>query len=112
MINLPPAIRIFVCTVPTDMRRSFDGLAAMVRHELGREPRTGHLFVFFNRRRDRVKLLYWDRTGYVIWYKRLEKGTFRPLPDRNGQVELESSELFLLLEGIELRSVRRRHQRM
>ena len=80
--QLPAAVRIFLCTRPTDMRKGFDGLQGMVREFLGQDPLSGHLFLFLNRRRDRIKLLWWDRDGLVIWYKRLEAGTFQQLdPD-------------------------------
>src|SRR5580692_1316660 len=79
MIMLPSAVRIFLCTRPTDMRKSFDGLFGMVREFLGQDPLSGHLFLFLNRRRDRAKILLWDRDGLVIWYKRLEAGTFQSL---------------------------------
>lgn len=69
MLSLPLPVRILVCTKPADMRRSFDGLAALVREHLGADPLSGHLFVFRNKRGDRVKLLYWDEDGYAIWYK-------------------------------------------
>ena len=72
MITLPPAVRVFVHLGPTDMRRSLDGLAGMVREIIRADPLSGHLFVFFNRRRDRVKVLFWDRTGLALWYKKLE----------------------------------------
>jgi transposase len=96
---------------PTDMRRGFDGLAALVREVVREDPLSGHLFVFFNRRRDRVKILWWDRSGYAVWYKRLERGAFRPhVEQREGVVvaEVEAAELALVLEGIELAGARRR----
>jgi len=90
MLNLPAAVQVFVCTHTTDMRRSFDGLVMMAEQVVREDPFSGHLFVFFNRRRDRVKILYWDRSGPAIWYKRLEEGTFRvPLEDGGG-VELDA----------------------
>lgn len=107
MLSLPPSVRIFLCTLPTDMRRSFDRLAAMTREVIGKNPLSGHLFVFCNRKRDRVKILFWDRDGYVLWYKRLEDGAYRfPIDERN-KVEVSVSELSLLLEGIEWSRVKR-----
>lgn len=107
MLTLSPAVRIFVSCEPADMRRAFDGLATIVREVLGRDPLSGHLFVFRNRTGDRVKVLLWDRTGYVLWYKRLEEGVFHFPVDSNGQVEIEAAELSLLLEGIDLAGARR-----
>jgi transposase len=110
MLSLPSAVRVFVCLQPTDIRRSFDGLAILAEQVLRQDPFSGHLFVFTNRRQDRVKLLYWDRDGYAIWYKRLERGVFR-FPDKPGaSVEMESADLGLLLEGIDLATVRRRER--
>ena len=103
-------VRVYLCTSPTDMRKGFDTLAALVRDGLGHDPLSGHLFLFVGRRRDRLKLLYWDRDGLALWYKRLEKGTFR-LPATKPEttsVELKASELAMLLEGIDLRSIKRR----
>ena len=77
MLNLSELVRIYVCLAPTDMRKSFDSLAALVRDGLGYDPLSGHLFVFRSRRGDRVKLLWWDRDGLTLYYRRLEKGTFR-----------------------------------
>lgn len=92
------------------MRRGFDGLAAMVNGVIGEDALSGHLFVFRNRRADRVKILYWDRDGYALWYKRLEKGRFRfPTPARSGsaRTEIRANDLMMLLDGVDLRSVRR-----
>lgn len=103
-------VRVFLCTSPTDMRKGFDTLAVLVRDGLGYDPMGGHLFLFVGRRRDRLKILYWDRDGYALWYKRLEQGTFRmPIakPDA-ASIELKASELAMLLEGIDLRSIKRR----
>ena len=72
MILLSSAVRIFLCTRPTDMRKGFDGLAGLVQERFGQDPLSGHLFVFLNRRRDRIKILYWDRDGLAIWYKKHE----------------------------------------
>jgi transposase len=110
VLSLPASVRIFLCLEVADMRRGFDGLAAMVTELLQDDPLSGHLFVFRNRRRDRVKILYWDRDGYALWYKRLEKGTFK-FPSvtsrRSQRVEVKASDLMMLLDGVDLRSVRR-----
>ena len=102
-------VRIFLCTQPTDMRRGFDRLAETVRSGLGHDPLDGSLFVFRSRGGDRLKVLYWDRDGFALWYKRLEEGTFRFPRTAEGQpaVEVKASELAMLLEGIDLRSVKR-----
>ena len=103
-------MKIYYCTAPTDMRKGFDTLAALVREFLERDPLSGHLFLFISRRRDRMKILYWDTDGFALWYKRLEVGTFR-LPragDGTAGVELKASDLAMLLDGIDLRSVKRR----
>jgi len=103
-------IRIYLCTSPTDMRKGFDTLAVLVRDGLGYDPLSGHLFLFIGCRKDRVKMLYWDRDGYALWYKRLEKGTFRipaVKPDTSS-IELKASELAMLLDGIDLKSIKRR----
>ena len=115
MLSLPLPVRIFLCTEPADLRKSFDGLAQMVREFLGADPLSGHLFVFRNKRGDRLKLLYWDETGYAIWYKRLEIGTFRfPLIGDSGHgVEIRAADLTMILDGVDLGSVKRqrRYQR-
>lgn len=116
MIGLPPAVKIHVCVAPTDMRKSFDGLCGLTQHVLQQDPLSGHLFVFRNRARDRLKVMYWDGDGLAIWYKRLERGTFQlPTDLRADQqvpaaAEITVSELNLLLGGIELTSVKRRRR--
>ena len=111
MLSLPPAVRIFVATQPADMRKSFNGLSIATRQVLAQDPLSGHLFIFFNRRRTMVKGLYWDRSGYCVWAKRLEKGTFRlPIWDGEAVVEMEAAELGLILEGLDLRGARRRRR--
>jgi transposase len=103
------AARIYLCTSPTDMRKGFDTLAALVQEFLGQDPLSGHLFLFVGRGKDRLKILHWDAGGFCIWYKRLEEGTFR-LPrvsSDDASVELKASELAMLLEGIDLKSIKR-----
>jgi transposase len=107
MLSLPPSVRIFLCTQPTDMRRSFDGLAALTREVLQQEVLSGHLFVFFNRRRDRTKILYWDRSGLALWAKRLERGVFTLPVARDPGMSLSAAELTLILEGIDLNGAKR-----
>ena len=110
MLSLPLPVKIFWCLTSTDMRKSFDGLSALVADHLGQDPLSGHLFIFTSRRRDRVKLLYFERGGLAIWYKRLEEGTFAtPKPAGDGKsVLLSADELALLLAGVDLAGVRRR----
>ena len=110
MLSLPPTVRIFLCTRHADMRRSFDGLAGMVSEFLGEDVLCGHLFVFRNRRGDRMKILYFDRDGLAIWYKRLEAGTFVfPQPEAGAErVEVSSADLAMILDGVDLSGIRRR----
>jgi transposase len=109
MILLPSAVRIFLCTRPTDLRKSFDGLSGLVQECFGQDPLTGHLFLFVNRRRDRIKILYFDRDGLAIWYKRLEAGSFQlPQPGDQDGVELQPAQLAMLLSGIDLHNARQR----
>jgi transposase len=115
MLGMPPSfaagqLRIYLYAQHVDMRRSFNGLHAMVQTEFQRDVRCGDLFVFLNRRLDRIKLLYWDRDGLAIWMKRLEQGSYqRPaLAARGTQVEIDQTTLGLLLSGIDLSSVKRR----
>ncbi|HQV23640.1 MAG TPA: IS66 family insertion sequence element accessory protein TnpB [Agitococcus sp.] len=102
MITIPDGLKVFVCTKPMDMRKSFDGMAGLVSSQLNQNPLSGHIFVFFNKRGDKVKLLYWDRNGYCCWYKRLERGVFRLPRVRGNGFTLSMSDLSLLLEGIDL----------
>ena len=99
---LSPAVKIFLCAQATDMRRSFDKLAEMTRSILAQDPFSGHLFVFFNRPRDRVKILFWDRSGFFLYYKRLERGAFRVPKLDDSRVQIEAAELALILDGIDL----------
>ena len=103
-------IRIYLYAKPTDMRRSFDGLTAIVQSEFKMDVRVGDLFLFLNRRRDRIKLMWWDGDGIAIWMKRLERGSFqRPALTPNGnQVLLDVTDLALLLSGIDLSTAKRR----
>lgn len=112
MLNFPPSVRIWLGAAPVDLRKSFDGLAAQVRQHLAEDPLSGHLFVFRNRKGDRVKLLYWDEDGFVILYKRLEEGTFRWPAVAAGQarVSLRAAELAMLLDGIDFQKASRAHR--
>lgn len=113
MLTLPSSVRIFIAAEAVDLRRGFDGLAAMTRGVILQDPLNGHVFAFLNRRRNRIKLLVWDRTGFVLFYKRLERGTFRiptePAPGAR-HVELDSGDLGLMLEGIDLRGAQRQRR--
>jgi len=106
MFTLPSSVQVFLCRETTDLRKSFDSLAALVCSVVGQNPLSGHLFVFFNRSHDRVKILFWDRTGYCIYYKRLEAGTFTIPVNENAALSLP--DLILVLEGIDLSGARRK----
>ena len=108
MLNFPPAVRIFAAREPVDLRKSFDALAALVPTLWTADPLSGHVFCFFNRRADRVKLLLWDRTGFWLFYKRLEAGRFTQTSAPRG--DWTSRELFCVLEGIDLTTVRQRRR--
>lgn len=108
MLTVPPRSRVYLAVGPTDMRKSFDGLQWAVRSVIEKDPLSGHFFVFCNRRRDRLKVLLWDRSGFWVFAKRLEKGTFAwPRSDARA-VELRAEELQILLGGFDLARVRRR----
>ena len=114
--QLSAAVRVFLCTRPTDLRKGFDGLSGLVQEGFSQDPLSGHLFLFLNRRRDRMKILYFDCDGLVIWYKRLEAGTFQKLDPNSGAarssgpagLELTATDLALLLGGIDLTTAQRR----
>jgi transposase len=108
MLSFPPTVKVYGCTTAIDLRKSFDGLAGCVEQVIGAEPLSGHLFVFFNKRRTLVKVLMWDRTGYCIWSKRLERGRFGIESMGNTGTAIELPELLLILEGIDLSAARRR----
>ena len=99
-------VRIWLCTAPTDMRKSFDGLSALAKNSLGESPISGELFVFVNRRGNQMKILYFDRSGYCLWCKRLEQGRFMVRESATGKRLLNFTELKLLLEGIEVEKYR------
>lgn len=112
MLSLLPGVQIFLAVDPVDMRKSFDGLAAAVQSVFARDALDGQLFLFFNRRRDRLKLLWWDRDGFAIFAKRLEAGTFE-LPPHTAeakQLTLDATQLSLLLNGVQLSSVKKRRR--
>ena len=111
MIHLPASVRVYLCLTACDMRKSFDGLHALVREHLELDAFAGHLFVFASRRRDRLKILYWDRDGFAVWSKRLEEGTYAvPFEDGNAEHrrEITAQELSAILSGIDLTQAKRR----
>jgi len=113
MLTLPSSVKIYVAAEPVDARKSFDGLAALVEASFGKDPLSGHLFAFVNRRGHLVQFLFWDRNGYCIVKKRLEAGTFRLARAPEGgvsHIEIDSAELTLMLEGIDLAGAKR-HKR-
>ena len=109
MLTLPPSVRIYLAVEPVDMRRGHDGLAGIVRAQWGLDLYAGHLFVFLGRKLDRCKILFWDRGGFVLYYKRLERGRFRaPRVRADGRaVQMDATALAMLLDGIDVGRVRR-----
>lgn len=108
MLTLPPTVRVFMASGPVDLRKGFDGLSALVQSSFGHDPTCGHLFVFYNRRGEQVRILFFDRTGYCIVAKRLARGRFHfPSGLAGACAEMSAAELSLILEGIDLSSVRR-----
>lgn len=111
MFQISGPMKIFVALEPVDLRRGFEGLSALVQQTLQQDPLSGHLFLFRNRRRDRLKILFWDGDGYALFYKRLARGTFEfpaPQDPQSPSIEIRGSELSMLLDGIELQGRRRR----
>ena len=114
MLSWPPTVRIFLCADATDMRKGFDSLAHLAESSLALDPLSGHLFVFRSRRGNRIKILYWDKDGYALWYKRLEQGSFRfpsasATPGTRG-IEVKAADLMMILDGVDLGSVRRQRR--
>ena len=110
MMHLPASVRMYLCASACDMRKSFDGLHAVVAQSMELDAFAGHLFVFANRRRDRIKILYWDRDGFAVWAKRLEEGTYAmPFGDAaEKRLEITAAELGAILSGIDLGNAKRR----
>jgi transposase len=111
VLSLPPSVRLFVATQPVDGRKGPDSLMVLVRDVMRHDPLSGHLFIFFSMRCDRVRIVYWDRNGIAMWTKRLEKGRYRPVFSSDGRLSsnaIEAAELALIVEGIDLAGARRR----
>jgi len=105
MFTFPETVEVYIAVGPTDMRKSFDGLSRATEEIIGKDPLSGHLFVFFNRPRNRVKVLFWDRSGFCLYYKRLERGTFhfpQYVSADTKALKVAVSDFSLILEGIEL----------
>jgi transposase len=112
VLNFPTNVRLYLATQPVDLRRSYDGLSALVDGTFGKQAMSGDLFIFMNRRANQVRILFWERDGYVIMMKRLEEGTFRRAKTTEGEdlVEIDAGELAMLLEGIDAPTIKRRRR--
>jgi len=110
MLSIPPSVSVYLCTKATDMRKGFDGLHSLVLQVFKRDPLDGHLFLFVNRRRDRLKMLWWDRDGMALFYKRLEAGTYQlPVTPHDCEgIEIDGTDLAMMLNGIDIQSAKRR----
>jgi len=110
MLTLPSSVRIFIYTQPADMRCGFNKLSMFANNIMGQDPLSGHLFVYFNKRGDKCKILFWDRTGFCIWYKRLEEGSFERIsnPSKTTSLEIDMMTLSLILEGIDISNAKQR----
>jgi transposase len=109
MLSWPAVVKLYLCATPTDMRKSFDSLAALASQVLHQDPLSGHVFIFRNKTGNRLKLLYWDRDGYAIWYKRLERGVFT-WPPAQGDGRVEPRDLLLMLEGLKPAKMQRNNR--
>jgi transposase len=110
MLTVTSNVQIYLCTAPTDMRKSFDGLSTIVASAMNKDVLSGHLFLFLNRRRDRIKLMWWDRDGLAIFYKQLQAGTFE-IPKAGGDdacLEMDTTQLAMLLTGVSMATAQRR----
>jgi transposase len=108
MLTIPSTITIYLHTQPTDLRKGADALCGVIRGQFQGDPQDGSLFLFFNRRRDRVKMLHWDGTGYWIYYKTLESGTFETISSSEPRVRIDAVQLAMLLSGVSLKAPRRK----
>lgn len=108
MLNFPSNVPIFLYTRPADLRKGFDGLSGMVRSEFAADPLDGSLFLFVNRRRDRLKILHFDGTGFWLYYKLLEAGTFEVISSKDACAQLDATQLAMLLGGVSLVAMKRR----
>ena len=108
MLGLPPSVKIYFATALVDMRNGVDGLRAVVEQTLKQSPDGGHLFVFVGKARDKLKILFWDKNGYVVYFKRLERGRFQlpAVDEHRTRVEMEAAQLAMLLDGIDLNAKR------
>ena len=108
MFQLTSAVKIFLCAYPINMHYSFEGLSGLVESTFNQDPTCGHIFVFYNKRKDKIKLLYFDNDGLAIWYKRLERGTFKfPINNKDNSFAIDAATLTLILSGFEPNSVKR-----
>ena len=110
MMNFSSSIRLYICLAPADMRKSINGLSAMARNEVGEDPLSGHLFIFRNRAGNRLKVLYWDRNGYAVWYKRIERGRFSFPAAGSGKLTITEAQFQLLVGGVSLENLWKSHK--
>lgn len=103
---IPATVKFYLCLHPTDMRKGFNGLSAIVINELGEDPLSGHFYIFRNKVKNKLKILYWDRSGYAIWYKQLQEGKFHFPSCLDSSIEIDTSTLSMILEGVDLTSIK------